>query len=539
MRSARALAGFGVVSLALLAAVLPAGAEELAENQVLRIGNGTEPQTLDPQLSENTQDSNLERELYEGLVVLDKDARVQPGVAESWSVSPDGLVYTFRLRENARWSNGDPVTAEDFAWTWRRAVNPATGSKYAFLYYPIRNAEDIALGRNKDIAALGVKAVDAHTFEVTLKSPTAYFPSLVTHPRFLPVNRAVVEKFGNQFTRAGNLVTNGAFMLKEWTPQSRIVLAKNPNYWDSAQSKLTEVDYFPIENESEELKRYRAGELDMTNTVPADQVEFIRQNLPSELKVTPFFGSYYYGFNLEQPPFKDNPKLRRAIALVIDRKAITDQILKTGEKPLYGWVPPGVPDYQQQQMSFVDEPMDQRIAEAKQLYQEAGYGPDKPLALELRYNTSENHKKIAIAIASMLNRALGVKVSMVNVEYKVLLEDVKQKKVTQMFRAAWIGDYVDPYTFAEFLQSDAPLSGTGWNNPEYDRLVKTAAMTVDPAQRLEMLEQAEKVVVTDLPIMPIYSYVKKVMVKPYVVGYEPNVLGTFRCKDMYLLKQGS
>ncbi len=417
--------------------------------------------------------------------------------------------------------------------------HPATGSKYSFLYYPIKNGEEIVSGRTKDLTALGVKAIDPHTLEVTLKSPTGYFLSMICHTRFLPLNRANVEKFGNQFTRGGNLVSNGAFMLKEWTPQSRIVVVKNPNYWGTAQSKLTEVDYFPIENQNEELKRYRAGELDVTNDVPVDQVAFIRENLPKELKITPFLGTYYYGFNLEQPPFKDNPKLRRAIALVIDRKAITDQILKTGEKPLYSFVPPGIPGYRQQEMSFVDMPMDERIAEAKKLYQEAGYGPDKPLTVELRYNTSENHKKIAIAISSMLSRAFGAKVSLVNAEYKVLLDDVKQKKVTQMFRGAWIGDYVDPNTFAEFLQSDAPLSGTGWVNPEYDRLVKTAAVTVDPEQRIQLLEAAEKLIVTDLPIAPIYSYVKKEMVKPNVVGYEPNVLGWFYSKDIYLLKQGS
>ena len=347
-------------------------AEELAESQVLRLGNGSEPQALDPQISENTQDSNVERDLYEGLVTLDKDGKVVPGVAESWSVSPDGLVYSFKLREDAKWSNGDPVTAEDFAWSWRRAVDPATGSKYSFLYYPIKNAEDIANGREKDLTQLGVKAVDPHVFEVTLKAPTGYFPSLISHARFLPLNRANVEKFGHQFTRGGNLVSNGAFMLKEWTPQSRIVAVKNPNYWDAARVKLTEIDFFPIENQSEELKRYRAGELDVTNEVPADQVDFIRQNLPQELKITPYLGTYYYGFNLEKPPFKDNLKLRQAVALIIDRAAITDQVLKTGEKPLYSWVPPGIPGYRQQKMSFADMPMDERIAAAKKLYAEAG-----------------------------------------------------------------------------------------------------------------------------------------------------------------------
>jgi oligopeptide transport system substrate-binding protein len=537
MRSARAVAGFGVIFVALTAGTIPSTAEELAEQQVLRLGNGTEPATLDPQISEAVPDAQIERDLYEGLTFLDKEGKPAPGVAESWSVSPDGLVYTFKLRSTAKWSNGAPVTAEDFLWSWRHAVDPATGSKYSFLYYPIKNGEAIANGSIKDLAALGVEAIDPQTFQVTLKSPAGYFLSMITHHMFEPLNRANLEKFGNQSTRAGNLVGNGAFMLKEWTPQSRIVLVKNPNYWNADQVKLTEIDYYPIENQNEELKRYRAGELDITDTVPADQIEFIRQNLPKELTISPYFGAYYYGFNLEQPPFKNNLKLRQAVALVVDRKAITDQILKTGEKPLYSWVPPGTPGYRQQEMSFVDLPMDQRIAEAKRLYQEAGYGPDKPLTIELRYNTSENHKKIAIAIASMLNKALGIKVSMINSEYKVLLEDVKQKKVTQMFRGAWIGDYVDPNTFAEFLQSDAPLSGTGYVNPDYDRLVKTAAVTIEPEQRMQLLEAAERLVVTDLPVMPIYSYVKKEMVKPYVVGFAPNALGYFYGKDIYLLKQ--
>jgi oligopeptide transport system substrate-binding protein len=535
--------GFAIAGLALLAAGIAAPtitlAEDLADIQILRLGNGSEPQALDPQISENTQDSNVERDLYEGLTTLDKDGKVAPGVAESWTISPDGMVYTFKLRANAKWSNGDPVTADDFVWSWRRAIDPATGSKYSFLYYPILNAEAIANpgpGSEPDLTKLGVKAIDPHTFEVTLKAPVGYFLGLISHARFLPLNRANVEQFGKQFTRGGNLVSNGAFMLKEWTPQSRIVVVKNPNYWDADRVKLTEVDFFPIENENEELKRYRAGEIDVTNIVPADQVEFIRQNLPQELKISPYLGSYYFGFNLEQPPFKDNPKLRQAISMVIDRKIITDQILKTGEKPLYAWVPPGIAGYRQQFPAFADMPMDQRIAQAKQLYQEAGYGPDKPLTIELRYNTSENHKKIAIAVASMLNKALGIKVSLLNSEFKVFLEDRKLKKVTQMFRAGWIADYSDPNTFAELLQSDAGLNDMGYNNPEYDKLVKTAAVTVDPEERMKLLEEAERLVVTDMPMAPIYSYVKKEMVKPYVVGYEPNSLGYTYGKDIYLLK---
>ncbi|MGB8842616.1 MAG: peptide ABC transporter substrate-binding protein [Aliidongia sp.] len=536
MRSARTIVGFGVIFAAMTIAALPAAAQELAESQILRQGNGAEPSTLDPQISESNADGDIERDLLEGLTILDKDSKPAPGVAQSWSISPDGRIYTFKLRDDAKWSNGEPVTAEDFVWSWRRAVDPATGSKYAFLFYPVKNGEDIALGHTKDVASLGVRAVDPHTFEVTLNSPTGYFLSVITHHMFLPLNRANVEKFGNQFTRGGNMVGNGAFTLKEWTPQSRIVVVKNPTYWDADHVKLTEIDYFPIENQNEELKRYRAGELDATYDVPADQVDFIRQNLPKELTITPWLGVYYYGFNLEKPPFKDNLKLRQAVSMVIDRKAITDQILKTGELPLYSWVPPGIPGHRQQNVPFMDMPMDQRIAEAKKLYQEAGYGPDKPLSIELRYNTSENHKKVAIAIASMLSKNLGIKVSLINSEFKVFLEERKQRKVTQLFRDAWIGDYADPYTFDEILRSDAGLNDSGYNNPEYDRLMKASAVTADPEERMKLLEAAEKLIIDDAAVAPIYSYVKKRMIKPYVTGFSANILDYNYGKDISLLK---
>jgi len=532
----RAAFGLGMAFALLTMTSTLALAQELAETQVLRIGNGTEPSTLDPQISEGVSDSHLERDLYEGLVIVDKDGTVTPGQAESWSLSPDGTTYTFKLRAGLKWSDGTPLTAEDFAYSWRRAVDPATGSAYSFLYYPIKNAEDIANAANKDLNALGVRAVDPRTFEVTLKSPTGYFLKLISHARFLPVNRASIEKYGNQFTRAGNLVTNGAFMLKEWSPQARIVIVKNPNYWDAGSVKLSEVDYFPIENQNEELKRYRAGELDVTYEVPSDQVDFIRKDLPDELKIAPYLGSYYMGFNLEQPPFKDNPKLREALNLVIDREAIVTKITKTGEQPAYSWVPPGIAGYQSQTVEWKDWPMAQRIAKAKELYKEAGYGPDKPLNLEIMYNTSENHKKIMIAIASMMKQALGVNVTLINEEFKVFLETRKQKKRTQLFRAGWIADYADPNTFAELLQSDAGLNDMGYNNPEYDKLVKTAAVTVDPEKRIQMLQDAEKLVVRDLPMMPIYDYVSKRLIKPYVQGFDINILGYYYSKNVSIAK---
>jgi oligopeptide transport system substrate-binding protein len=536
MLTNRAASGFAFALITLIASALPAGAAELADQQVLRLGNGTEPATLDPGLAEALNDSNIQRDLFEGLVLLDKNSKVVPALAESWTMSPDGLVYTFKLRADAKWSNGDPVTAEDFAWTWRRSVNPATGSKYAFLYYPIKNAEDIATARNPDVNALGVKAVDLRTFQVTLKSPTGYFLSLITHAHFLPLQRANVEKFGNQFTRAGNLVSNGAFMLKEWTPQSRVVLVRNPHYWDVANVKLTEVSYYPIENQNEELKRYRAGELDVTYEVPSDQVDFIRQNMASEFHTSPFLGTYYLGFNVTKPPFKDNLKLRQAINMVIDREVITTKIVKTGEVPAYGWVPPGLPGYTTQTVPWKDMPMAERIAAAKVLYQEAGYGPSNPLKLQIHYNTSENHKKLMIAVASMLKQALGIESTLINEEFKVFLETRKQKKVTQLFRDGWIGDYADPNTFAELMQSESGLNDPGYSNPAYDKLVKEAAVTVDPEKRADLLEQAERQLMQDLPMVPLYTYVRKEMIKPNVVGYEPNILGWTYSKDIYITK---
>jgi oligopeptide transport system substrate-binding protein len=532
----RAALGIGMAVALLTMTSTLALAQNLADTQVLRIGNGSEPATLDPQLTENSQDHHIERDLFEGLVYIDKNGKPVPGQAESWTLSPDGLTYTFKLRAGLKWSNGDPLTAEDFAWSWRRAVNPATGSKYSFLFFPIKNGEAIVTGADKKIDDLGVRAVDPQTFEVTLKAPTGYFLALLGHSTFLPVHRASVEKFGNQFTRAGNLVSNGPFVLKEWTPQSRVVAVKNPNYWDAANTHLAEVDYYPIENQNEELKRYRAGEIDVTNEVPSDQVDFIKKDLPGQLHIDPLLGTYYLGFNMTKPPFNDNPKLREAINMVIDREAIVSKITKTGEVPAYSWVPPGLPGYESQFVEWKDWPMAQRIAKAKELYKEAGYGPDKPLTVDLRYNTSENHKKIMIAVAAMIHQALGINASLVNEEFKVFLETRKEKKVTQLFRDGWLADYADPNSFAELLQSTSGLNDMGYNNPDYDKLVQTASMTVDPAKRDELLQQAEKLVVTDLPIVPIYGYTNKRLIKPYVVGFDLNILGYFYSKNVYIAK---
>jgi len=501
-----------------------------ADEQIFRVGNGSEPETLDPALCELNPDLQILHDLSEGLVTIGPAGEALPGQAERWTVSPDGLTYRFTLRPNLAWSNGAPLTAEDFAWSWRRTVDPKTGSKYAFPYFPILNAEQILNGTEPDPAKLGVRAIDDRTLEVQLKAPTGFFLKLVGLPQFSPAYRPAVERYGPQYTRAGNLVSNGAFRLIEWTPQSRIVVAKNPHYWDAASVKLDQVVYLPIENQNEELKRYRAGELDETYDVPSEQLDFVRADLPGELRITPFMGTYYLGFNLTRPPFKDNLKLRQAINLAIDREAIVSRITKAGEVPAYGWVPPGIEGYAPQSFDWQALPMADRIRRARQLYAEAGYGPDKPLALELRYNTSENHKKIMIAVASMLKQALGIQVTLVNQEFKVFVAARQAKRETELFRDGWTADYPDANNFAELLLTGAGLNDSGYASPAYDALVHQAQLTVDPAARNALLEQAERQVLEDQPIAPMFNYTLKRLVKPYVKGYAVNVLGFYYAK---------
>jgi oligopeptide transport system substrate-binding protein len=520
-----------LASLVLAMPFLPAAADA---PQILRLGNAAEPGTLDPGKSDVQQDLNIEADLFEGLVELDPEAKVRPAAAESWTVSADGLVYTFTLRPDLAWSNGDRVRASDFVFSFRRIVDPATGGQYTFLLYPILNGEDIVTGKLKDPAGLGIRAVDDRTLEITLRAPTAYFLSLMAAPKFLPVYPPAVERFGHEYARAGNLISNGPFMLKEWTPQSRIVAVRNPHFHNAAAVKLDEIDYLPIENENEELKRYRAGEVDVTWSVPRDQMSLIRDSLADQFHSYPFLAVYYVGLNNERAPFKDDPKIRLALALVVDREAIVAKIMKTGEQPAYGWIPPGLPGYTPQRVPWQELPLTDRIAEAKKLYREAGYGPDNPLKFELRYNTSANHKQIMIALAAMWHQALGAEVTLVNEEFKALLEERKQKKVTQAFRGTWSADYPDPYNFFELLQSNSGLNDLGYAKPEYDALINRASRTVDPAERMAVLEEAERMVLTDLPMIPVYFSAFPHMVKPYVQGYHPHVLGEWHSMDISL-----
>lgn len=510
-----------------------ASGTELADEQVLHRGNGTEPQTLDPHRAEGVPASNILRDLFEPLVVESATDGLQPAAAESWSISDDGMVYTFTLRPDGRWSNGDPVVANDWVFSLRRGVDPATLSVYSAILYPIRNAAAVNRGELPP-EELGVRAIDERTLEITLENPTPYFLGLLSHSMGYAVHPPSVREFGDKFTRAGNLVSNGAYVLHDWVVQSHIEIRRNEQYRDDAGTTIDTVFFYAIENSDAEFARFRADELDTTDTIPLRQVEFIRKTLPNEYRQEPYLATYYYGFNTRHPDFAGKPGLRRALALAVDREVISYKLAGGAAIPAYGWVPP-VAGYEQQLPEWAAWSAEERYAEARRLYAEAGYGPDNPLVIEILYNTQQDHKRMAIAISAMWKQVLGVQTRLQNQEWKVFLQN-RNLGNTQVYRSGWVGDYNDANTFADLLHSQNPGNDTKWSNARYDELVDRAARERDLTQRARYLEAAERIVLDEMPIIPLYFYVSKRLVKPWVGGYAANIMDQFYSKDLYLLK---
>jgi oligopeptide transport system substrate-binding protein len=508
--------------------------QELATEQVFHAANGAEPESLDPHRITGVTASNVLRDLYEGLVDEAADGSLIPGAAASWTISDDGRVYTFHLQPEGRWSNGDPVTAEDFVFGLRRSADPKTLSEYSAILYPIENAEAVVSGTLPP-ERLGVRAVDGHTLQIRLHSPTPYLLGLLTHSSTYPVHRPSIEKFGERFARPGNLVGNGAFRLESWVVQSHIHLVRNKYFWDNPRTTLDEVWYYPVESAESELNRYRADEFDLTYTLPNRQIPWLRKNLPRELRIAPYLGSYVYGFNTTRPPFKDNVPLRKALAMALDRDVIVNKITGAGEIAAYGWVPP-VTGYKSQQPKWAHWTQEQRNAEARRLYAEAGYSAEKPLHVELMHNTEINHRRLAVVMAAMWRDVLGVETEIISQEWQVFIQTRRTRFDTQVFRFGWVGDYNDPYTFAELLHSAHGINDMGYNNPRYDDLLARASREADAAKRMALLEEAERVMLDDMPILPMYFYVTKRMVKPWVAGYEDNIMDHHQSRFVRILK---
>lgn len=516
--------------LALL--VLATGWNAAIAAQVLRVGNLGEPQTLDPHHVSGVWENRIVGDLFMGLTTEDAAGNVIPGAATDWTVSDDGLTYTFTLRDH-NWSDGQPVTAEDFVYALRRILDPNSAAEYASLLYTIKNAEAVNSGKAEP-ASLGVRAVDDKTLEITLEYPAPYFIEQLTHYTAYPVPKHVVEQHGNDWVKKGNIVSNGPYVLNEWVPNTHVILDKNPSFWDAANVKIDQVIYYPDEDRAAVQKRFRAGEVDVVKDFASDQIDWLRENLPQETHIAPYLGIYYYPINVKKPPF-DDVRVRQALSMAIDRAALTDKVLKTGELPAYSMVPPGVGNYAggPAYVAWKDLPQAERVAKAKELLAEAGFGPDKPLKFVLSYNTSENHKRIAIAVAAVWKQ-LGVEAELFNTEVKVHYDRLKQHDF-DVARAGWIADYNDPQNFLYLMETrTGPNNYSQYSNPEFDRLMDEAARTQDPAQRAGLMVQAEGIAMADQPIIPIYYYVSKNLVAQNVEGWVDNTKDVQRTRWLSL-----
>lgn len=511
-----------VAACALMTGVTFADISGAQAEMVFHRGNGAEPETINPHKSTGVPEANIEADIFEGLTSYAADGAIIPGAAEKWEISDDGKVYTFHLRQNAKWSNGDPVTAADFVFGFQDALNPETAADYGVILDVIVNAAEIRTGAEKDFSKLGAEAVDDHTLKVTLTGPTPYFLGLLRHPIAYPVHKATVEKFKDEWTKPGNIVSNGAYKLTEWTPQASLTYVKNEHYWDAANVKVDKVVMYPTEDLAEELKRFKAGELHATYDAPSEQIPDLQANFADEFKNTPYLGTYYYVINLTKEPLGAQPDLRKALSLAVNREILVEKITQGGEAPAYSWVPQ-MTDYSQAFVSFKDMPMADRTVMAKELLAKHGYGPDNPLNVELLYNTSENHKKIAVAVQSMW-KAIGVNATLRNEEWKVYLE-TRDKKQFEVARAAWIADYDDPINFLDlFLSYAGERNDAGYDNKKYDELLKASATETDPAARMKMFHEAEQLFLNDDPMIPIYHYTSQHMVSKKVAGWEYNIL---------------
>jgi len=502
--------------------------------QILFMGNGAEPKGLDPHIVTGVSEHTIIAALLEGLVSEDPvDLHPVPGAAESWEVSEDGARYTFHIRPGAVWSNGDPVTAHDFVYSFKRMLTPALAAEYAYMLHPLKNGKAYNTGQVKDFAQVGVKASDERTLVIDLEHPTPYFLELLNHYSWWPVHPPTIERFGGAdkrdtpWTRAGNFVGNGPFLLKTWEVNRAIVVEKSPTYWDAAKVRLREIHFLPIDSADTEERAFRDGTIHISSTVPLHRVEYYREQRPESVRFDPYLGTYFYRFNTTHAPVGDK-RVRKALSLVIDRESITRFVLKGGQQPAYCFTPPATGGYTAKARLKYD------VKAAQALLAEAGYpnGQGFP-AIELLYNTSEAHRVLAEAIQQMWKKDLNIDVKLVNQEWKVYLDSVKRLDY-QVARAGWIGDYNDANTFLDMWVGDGGNNRTGWANAEYDRHIALAGRTTSPAERLKHFQEAEAILLDETPVIPIYFYVRSLLIQPSVQGWHPTILDHHPYKHVYL-----
>ncbi|MBY0370153.1 peptide ABC transporter substrate-binding protein [bacterium] len=517
------------LSLSLLSGCTCSRDAELAPGE-LYMGNGAEPKDLDPHITTGIPEHHIQQNIFEALVSVDpKTLAPVPGVAESWTLAKDGRTYTFKLRADAKWSNGDPVVAQDFVYAWTRLLKPETASEYAYQGYYIVGGKDYNTGKSKE-PKLGVEAVDDRTLKVTLVNPTPFFLGLLYHHSLYPVHRKTIEAHGAKWTRPENIVTNGAFRVSRWETNKIITLVPNEHYWDRANVKLKAVHFLPIENLDTEEKMFRSGKLHVTNEVPLEKLPSWQKDTTGVYQSAPYLGTYFYWINTKKKPL-DDKRVRKALNLAFDREQLVKHVTKGGQLPGNVFVPPGTGGLQVKPMLPTDL---SRVAEAKKLLAEAGYPDGKGMPpLEILYNTHEGHKKIAEALQQMWKTNLGVNVTLFNQEWKVYLDSMRQMQF-HLGRQGWIGDYNDPNTFLDLLVSDNGNNRSGFKSAKYDALIEQAGKEHNAAKRLAIFQQAEEMLADELPVIPMYIYTRNYLKRNDVKGWYPNVQDFHPLKYVYI-----
>ncbi|PHM28194.1 ABC transporter substrate-binding protein [Xenorhabdus budapestensis] len=511
------------------AAVVPVGTQ-LAEKQEITRNNFSEPGSLDPHKSEGSSEFDILQDFFEPLVTIDKNSNTIPALAEHWETK-DNKTWVFHLRKGIKWSDGSPVTAHDVVFTWRRLVTPDTLSPYGsyLVQAKVINAHDVLSGKKKP-EELAIKALDDATIEVSLERPKAGFLQMLEHPVMSTLSEKVVKKYGNKWTKPEFFVSNGPFKLSEWIVNEKIVGVRNPHYWDDKNTVINKVTYLPISDYKADLNRYLAGEIDISNGGPTDFFPTLKKQLGDQFHITPIMSVYYYLFNIRKPPFNDI-RVRQALTLALDRDVIADRVMGQGQKPAYYVVFPGSGGINLKRPDYASWTQEKRIAKAKALLNEAGFNENNPLKFKLLYNTSDGHKRIAIAASSMWKKNLGVEAVLENQESKSQVESMYQGNF-EVSRYAWQADYDSPVTFLEIFMTGNTNNITKYNNPEFDKLVLKADETDDK----DIYQQAIDILTHDSPAIPVYDYVRIKLIKPYVGGVYISPLGRILTKDLYIIK---
>ncbi|WP_259048268.1 ABC transporter substrate-binding protein [Klebsiella sp. BIGb0407] len=501
------------------AADVPPGTQ-LAKQQELVRHIKDEPASLDPAKIVGLPEIQVIRDLFEGLTNQTEKGEIVPGVASRWQ-SNDNRTWIFTLRDDARWSDGTPLTAQDFVYSWQRLVDPATTSSFAWFaaLAGIQNAQAIIDGK-MPADKLGVTAVDDKTLQIQLDKPVPYFPSLTVNASLYPVPRHVIEQYGAEWTKPGKLVGNGAYTLQDRVVNEKLVAVRNANYWDNDKTVLNKVTFVPVNQESAATKRYLAGDIDITESFPKAMYQKLKQDIPGEVYTPPQLGTYYYAFNTEKGPTAD-VRVRQALNMTIDRRLMADKVLGTGEKPAWHFTPEVTAGFTPEPSPFENLSQEELNSQAKMLLRAAGYGPEKPLDLTLLYNTSENHQKIAIAIAAMWKKNLGVDVKLQNQEWKTYI-DSRNTGNFDVIRASWVGDYNEPSTFLTLLGSTHSGNISRFKSDAYDKILNQAAIETTAKARNQDYNLAEKILLEQAPIAPIYQYTNGRLIKPWLKGYPIN-----------------